>query len=87
MYADLSQLYSNYLKYLVNFKTKAEIMNLKMSEVSAKIKSVHTIDILFIYEQLDSLIQMCFGLFEHQNFCKKTRLWSNVILQLLLDLM
>lgn len=86
MYADLSQLYANYIKYLVSFKVKSDLLNLKMTEVSGKVKQIHTIDLLYNYENFDGLIQQIFGIFEHQNFCKKTRLWTNVILQLFLDL-
>lgn len=60
MYADLSEMYANYIKFLVTFKSKSEIMNLKMSEISAKIKSIHTIDLLFNYENFDGLITLIF---------------------------
>ena len=56
MYADLSQMYANYIKFLVSFKTKSELLNLKISDVSAKVKSIHTIDLLFNYENFDGLI-------------------------------
>ena len=65
MYADLSQLYANYIKYLVSFKVKSDLLNIKMSEVSAKVKQIHIIDLLFNYENFDGLIQQIFGIFEH----------------------
>ena len=65
MYADLSQMYAGYIKFLVTFKMKSEILNMRMSEVSAKVKSIHTIDLLYNYENFDGLITLIFGIFEH----------------------
>ena len=53
-------MYANYIKFLVTFKTKSEILNLRMSEVSGKIKSIHTIDLLFNYENFDGMITLIF---------------------------
>ena len=58
-------MYANYIKFLVTFKNKSELLNVKMSEVSGKVKSIHTIDLLYNYENFDQLIQMIFGVFEH----------------------
>lgn len=58
-----------------------------MSEVSAKIKSVSIQEILGVYEAFDALITQIFNIFEHQNFCKRTRLLSNVIYLIFMDLL
>jgi hypothetical protein len=34
MYADLSQMYSTYIKYLVQFMLKSQVLNMKMLDVS-----------------------------------------------------
>ena len=34
MYAEISQLYNTYIKFLYNFKLKSPLLNLKMAEVS-----------------------------------------------------
>ena len=57
MYSDLSLMYSSYLKYMINFKTKSDILNIRMTEVNAKAKNLHTSDLLFCYENFDAMIQ------------------------------
>ena len=65
MYADLSHMYANYIKNLVQFKMKSEVLNGKMSELHSKVKNLQTSDLLFNYENLDCLITLIFGIFEH----------------------
>ena len=50
-------MYSSYLKYMINFKTKSEILNIRMTEVNMKAKNLHTSDLLFCYENFDAMIQ------------------------------
>jgi hypothetical protein len=87
MYADISQLYNTYIKLLYNFNLKSPLLHVRMSEVSAKIKNVSIKEILSIYEAFDALITQIFNVFEHQNFCKRTRLFSNVIYLMFQDLL
>ena len=39
------------------------------------------------YESLDALITEIFNIFEHQNFCKRTRLFSDVVFLIFQDLL
>lgn len=39
------------------------------------------------YENFDALITEIFTIFEHQNFCKRTRLFSNIVYLLFQDLL
>lgn len=65
MYSDLSLMYANYIKHLITFKTKSDVLNSRMSEANAKLKN-HTIsEMLFNYENFDALVTMIFGIFEH----------------------
>jgi hypothetical protein len=57
-----------------------------MSEVSEKIKKCSVNDLLMNYENFDALITEIWAVFEHQNFCKRTRLFSNVVFLLFQDL-
>lgn len=57
-----------------------------MGEVSQKMRNLSIQEILANYENFDPLIQQIFRIFEHQNFCKRTRLFSNVIYLLFQDL-
>ncbi len=86
MYAELSVLYINYMKYLFNFKLKNKILNIRMTEVSAKSKSFSVGELFQTYESFDALITQIFSLFEHQSFCKRSRLYCNVIFMLFADL-
>lgn len=56
MYAELSVLYTNYLKFLFNFKLKNKILNIRMTEVSAKCKSFSIGELFQTYEAFDALI-------------------------------
>ncbi len=86
MYADLSLLYCGYVRYMINLKLKSPLLNLRMSEASAKVKKLSVSEILQNYEHFDALITQIWGFLEHQYFCKNTRLFSNVIYLLLQDL-
>lgn len=39
------------------------------------------------YEAFDALILQIFSIYEHQSFCKRTRLFSNVVYLLFIDLL
>ena len=75
MYSELSVLYTNYLKFLFNFKIKNKILNVRMSEVSVKAKQYSVAELFSTYESFDALVTQIFNIFEHQNFCKRTRLY------------
>ena len=87
MYSDIISLYNTYLKFLFNFKARLPLLTAKMSEVSFGLKKASMNDILQCYENFDAMLTQIFAIFEHQNFCKRTRLFSNVIYLLFLDLL
>lgn len=39
MYADLSQAYSSYIKFYYNFKLKSQLLNVRMGEVSQRLRN------------------------------------------------
>ena len=86
MYSEISQLYNAYIKFYYNAKLQSQILNCRMSEVSPKLKNASIQELLKNYENFDALISEIFAIFEHQNFCKRTRLLSNVIYLLFQDL-
>jgi hypothetical protein len=65
MYAELSQLYNSYIKFLYNFKLKSLLLSIRMSEVSPKLKGLSIGDILMNYENFDALITEIFNIFEN----------------------
>lgn len=87
MYQEITTLYNSYLKFLYTYKLKSTILSVRLSEVSAKLKNAPTSEILANYESFDALITQIFSIFEHQTFCKRTRLFSNVIYLLFTDLL
>ena len=87
MYSDIITLYNTYLKFLFNFKARSNLLTTKMSEVSMGLKKASMNEILQCYESFDAMLTQIFSIFEHQNFCKRSRLFSNVIYLLFLDLL
>lgn len=39
MNAEISELYNSYIKILYNFKLKSQLLSVRMSDVSAKVKA------------------------------------------------
>jgi hypothetical protein len=75
------------MKFLFAFKAKSSLLSAKMAEVSQKLKNASIQEILSTYESFDAMLTSIFAVFEHQSFCKRTRLFSNVIYLLFLDLL
>ena len=65
MYAELSLLYSTYIKYMAQYKSKHDLLSLRISDVSQKIRSLSVVDILTNYEFFDGFITQIFSIFEH----------------------
>ena len=40
MYAELSEAYSSYIKFLYNFKLKSNLLNIRMGEVSMRLRNM-----------------------------------------------
>lgn len=57
-----------------------------MSDVSQKVKLYSVDELLTNYEHFDGLIQQIFNFYEHHNFCKRTRLFQNVVFVMFQDL-
>lgn len=65
MYAELSVLYSNYIKYMAHYKSQHDILSMRITDVSQKVKSLSVVDILANYEFFDGFITQIFSIFEH----------------------
>jgi hypothetical protein len=65
MYAEISSLYVTYIKFLYNYKIKSNLLSIRISDVSQKVKSLSVQDILFSYESFDALVTQTFSIFEH----------------------
>ena len=87
MYAELSILYSNYIKHLAHYKEDHDLLSMKIADVSQKIRNLSVTDMLVNYEFFDGFITQIINIFENQNFCKRTILFSNVIYLLFQDLL
>jgi hypothetical protein len=56
MHQEVSVKYVSYLKFVYNFKLRSNLLNIKMTEVSQKIKQLPINDIFMNYENFDGLI-------------------------------
>ena len=84
---EISKQYSVYIKYYMNTCMKTEIMTKPRKGFSEEVRNLSMGEILKNYEYFEGLSTQIFDLFQHTNFCKQTRLFSNVIFMLLKDLM
>lgn len=86
MYAEISKQYSTYVKFYATVANKTDILAKAMGRISDDVADLKTADILKHYELFEALVTQIFALFQHANFCRQTRLFSNVIFMLFKDL-
>jgi hypothetical protein len=86
IYTEISKNYSNYVKFYVNIANKTEILSKPMTKISEDVRELKTNDILKNYEYFEALVTQIFAQFQHANFCRQTRLFSNYIFMLFKDL-
>lgn len=87
MFMEISKQYSVYLKYYMNTSHKTDILVKPRKGFAEEVSKLSMTEILKNYEYFEGLSTQIFELFQHQNFCKQTRLFSNVVFMLLKDLM
>ena len=87
MFMEISKQYSVYIKYYMNTCMKTDILTKPRKGFSDEVRNLNISDILKNYEYFEGLSTQIFDLFQHTNFCKQTRLFSNLIFMLLKDLM
>ena len=86
MYTEISRQYSSYIKFYLNIANKTDILAKGMQKISDDVAALRTADILKHYEYFEALVTQIFALFQHANFCRQTRLFSNLIFMLFKDL-
>ena len=57
-----------------------------MQKISEDVRALRTKQILEHYEFFEALVTQIFNLFQHTNFARQTRLFSNVVFMLFKDL-
>lgn len=87
MYVDMSNKYTNYLKYYIEVCMKTDLLTDPTKTFSDEIRKLPTAELLGNYDYFRKFTTMIFQMFQNANFCKQTRLMSNVIFMLLKDLM
>ena len=87
MFMEISKQYSVYIKYYMNTCNKTDIMTKARKGFSEEVRKLKMSEILKNYEYFEGLSTQIFDLFQHTNFCKQSRLFSNLIFMLLKDLM
>jgi len=86
MYNELTNYYQSYIRSVVNYKINADLLTMRINDVSEIIRNVEMDDILFTYESFDAMIQILWRVFENQEFCSKTRLYQKVTHLMMKDL-
>jgi hypothetical protein len=86
MYTEISRVYADYIKFYLNIACKTDILAKGMQKISDDVRALRTKDILLHYEYFEALVTQIFNLFQHANFCRQTRLFSNLIFMLFKDL-
>lgn len=82
----LTQLYCDYMKMLISFNTKSEVLTVRISEVTRKVKKMKTKDLFFHYESFDAMIGQILSMFENNDYCRKHRIHQNFVYMNFLDL-
>ena len=87
MYMEITKQYSTYIKFYMNTCLKTDMLTKPRKKLSEEVRTLRTADILRNYEFFEGMCTQIFTMFQHTNFCKQTRLFSNFIFMLLKDLM
>jgi hypothetical protein len=75
------------LKGLIIFhRALQNILCKGLKTISSDVRALKTSEILKHYEYFEAMIVQIFDIFQHSNFCKTTRLFSNVIFMCFKDL-
>ena len=83
MYVDMSSKYTNYLKYYIEVCMKTDLLTDPTKTFADEIRKLPTAELLGNYDYFRKFTTMIFQMFQNANFCKQTRLMSNVIFMLL----
>jgi len=86
MFVELSKQYSNYVKFYLKVCTNTEIMCKGLKNISNEVRALRTVEILKHYEFFEAMVTQIFDIFQHSNFCKTSRLFSNLIFMCFKDL-
>lgn len=86
MQIQVSDLYIEYIKALVNFVCICQLFSISLSDLLHYSKSLKVSELFTIFSKIDILLEMIFKMFEERNFCKKYRIFQNIIFLLFIDL-
>jgi len=86
MYLEISKQYATYVKFYLNVSVKTDILCKGLKTISSDVAQLKTSEILKNYEYFEAMVVQIFDIFQHSNFCKSTRLFSNVIFMCFKDL-
>jgi len=86
MIADISRLYSNYIKLYTTVSNKTDILSKGMQKISEEVRLLRTSQILKNGDYFEELLSKIFTQFVNADFCRQTRLYSNLIFMLFKDL-
>ena len=85
MQIQVSDLYIEYIKTYVNFICVCQLFSIRLTDLVNYSKSLKINELFTILQKIDHLIEMMFKMFEERNFCKKYRIFQNIIFLLFID--
>lgn len=85
MQIQVSDLHIEYIKTLVNFICVCQLFSISLRDLVAYSRNLKVTELFTILQKIDQLIETMFKMFMERNFCKKYRLFQNIIFLQFLD--
>jgi len=86
MYAEITQMYCNYLKFVLKLSLKIKILQCERNKMKDEAIITSNTNLLDHQKYFDLAISKINEQFRNAAFCKQTRLFSNLVFMLLKDL-
>ena len=86
MQIKVSELYIEYIKTLVNFVCVCQLFSISLNDLLHYTKSLKVSELFTIFNKIDQLIEQILKMLEERSFCKKYRIFLNIIFLLFIDL-
>ena len=75
MQIQVSDLYIEYIKTLVNFVSECKLFSISLSDLMHYSKTLKVAELFFFFCKIDQLIESIFKMLEERTFCKRYRIF------------
>lgn len=86
MQIQVSDLYIEYIKSLVNFVCVCQLFSIRLSDLLTYSRTLKVTELFRILSMIDQLIEQIFRIFEERNFCRRYRIFQNIVFLAFIDL-